>query len=180
MRKSAIAFTLFATLLATCADASAQTTGSKAPAAASVPDLSTLNIEKILEPLQIPKTQTSSGETCFLQVVEEFLQLTPSQASELSQLLQARQVKLVPIVQTAQSLTQQLGNLLNTGANPAQVGVVVIQIHALQQQAAQAQQAFLTQFTAILTADQLQRMQAVQIAAHLQPILPAFQPIFLF
>jgi hypothetical protein len=45
---------------------------------------------------------------------------------------------------------------------------------------AQAQQAFLAQFMAILDADQLQRLQAVQIAAHLQPILPAFQPIFLF
>jgi hypothetical protein len=50
----------------------------------------------------------------------------------------------------------------------------------LQQQMAQAQQAFLTQFVAILDAEQLQKLQAVQIAAQLQPILPAFQPIFLF
>ena len=33
---------------------------------------------------------------------------------------------------------------------------------------------------AILDTDQLQKLQAVQIAAQLQPILPAFQPIFLF
>jgi len=44
----------------------------------------------------------------------------------------------------------------------------------------QAQQAFLSQFAAILDADQLQRLHAVQIAVQLQPILPAFQPIFLF
>jgi hypothetical protein len=60
------------------------------------------------------------------------------------------------------------------------VGVLVIQIHALQQQMAQAQQSFLSQFVATLNADQQQRLQAVQIAAQLQPILPAFQPIFLF
>src|SRR6266851_2966482 len=57
----------------------------------------------------------------------------------------------------------QLGMLLASGGNPAQVGVLVIQIHALQQRMAQAQQAFLAQFMTILDADQLQRLQAVQI-----------------
>lgn len=180
MTKTVIAFVLLATLLVTCPGISAQTTVPKASVPASTPDLSKLNIEKILQPLQIPKTQANNDEPYFLQVVAEFLQLTPGQASELGQLLQARQAKLVPLVQTAQALTQQLGNLLNSGANPAQVGAVVIQIHALQQQAAQAQQAFLTQFTAILDPGQLLRLQAVQVAAQLQPILPAFQPIFLF
>src|SRR5712692_5423212 len=94
--------------------------------------------------------------------------------------LQARQAALVPLFQRAQTLIQQLGILLNTGGNPAQVGVLVIQIHALQQQMGQAQQSFLTHFVAILDAEQLQKLQAVQIAAQLQPILPAFQPIFLF
>jgi hypothetical protein len=70
-----------------------------------------------------------------------------------------RQATLVPLVQTAQALIQQLGNLLNSGGNPAQVGAVVIQIHALQQQMAQAQQAFLTQFIAILDAQQLQKLR---------------------
>jgi hypothetical protein len=100
--------------------------------------------------------------------------------SELGQLLQARQTTLAPLVQAAQSLIQQLGNLLNSGGNPVLVGVLVIQIHALQQQMAQAQQSFLSQFVAALDADQVQKLQAVQIAAQLQPILPAFQPIFLF
>jgi hypothetical protein len=100
--------------------------------------------------------------------------------SHLEQLLQARQAALVPIFQTAQGLTQQLGVLLNSGGNPAQVGILVIQIHALQQQAAQTQQAFLGQFEASLDPEQLQKLQAVQIAAQLQPILPAFRPIFLF
>jgi len=115
-----------------------------------------------------------------LQVVAEFLQLRPGQVSELEQLLQARQTTLVPALSSSTSPTQQLAVLLNSGGNPAQVGVLVIQIHALQQQMAQAQQAFLTQFVTILDAEQLQKLQAVQIAAQLQPILPAFQPIFLF
>lgn len=180
MKKTAIGFALLAASLMISADIRAQAPGPKMPVTTSAHDLSKLNIAKILQQLQPPTVPTSSEDVSPLQAVAEFLQLTPAQIGELGQLLQARQTNLVPLVQTAQNLTQQLGNLLNSGANPAQVGAVVIQIHALQLQAAQVQQAFLTQFTSILTADQLQRLQAVQIAAQLQAILPAFQPIFLF
>jgi hypothetical protein len=176
---------LLAILLTTCAGARAQRPGLKtSPVTAGpvtqAPDLTKLNIDKILQQLQTTKVQPSSEETSPLQVVAEFLQLSQSQVTELGQLLQARQTTLVPLFQNAQALTQQLGVMLNSGANPAQIGTVVIQIHALQQQMAQAQQAFLTQFIATLSSEQLQRLQAVQIAVQLQPILPAFQPIFLF
>lgn len=180
MKKTGIAFALLAILLMTCAGAHAQMPGPKFPTVTPAPDLSKLNIERILQQLQTTTIQPSSEETSPLQVVAEFLQLSPGQVTELGQLLQARQATLVPLFQTAQALIQQLGNLLNSGGNPAQVGAVVIQIHALQQQMAQAQQAFLTQFIAILSAEQLQKLQAVQVAAQLLPILPAFQPIFLF
>src|SRR5215471_6221764 len=178
MKKIAIAFALLATLHV--CTASAQTSGSKSQTITSAPDLSKLSIEKILQQLQTTKPQSSSDETSPLEVVAAFLQLTPGQTGELGQLLQARQAKLVPLLQAVQTLTQQLGVLLNSGANPVQVGAVVIQIHTLQMQATQAQQAFLTQFAAILDSGQLQKLQAVQVAAQLQPILPAFQPIFLF
>jgi hypothetical protein len=180
MKKTGIALALLATTLMNCAGAQAQKPAPKTASVPLTPDLSKLNIEKILQQVQTANIQPSGQETSPLQVVAEFLQLRPGQVGELEQLLQARQAKLVPLFQTAQSLIQQLGTLLNSGGNPAQVGVLVIQIHALQQQMAQAQQSFLSQFVAILDAEQLQKLQAVQIAAQLQPILPAFQPIFLF
>lgn len=180
IKKTGIAFLFLATLLVTCAGMGAQTPSFKAPTPTPTPNLSKLNIAEILQQLQATPVPPSAEETSPLQVVAQFLQLTPSQVSELEQLLQGRQTNLVPLVQTVQNLTQQLGNLLSSGANPAQVGAVVIHIHALRQQAAQVQQAFLTQFTAILSAQQLQKLQAAQIAVQLQPILPAFQPIFLF
>jgi len=180
MKKTGIAFVVLAVIFASCEGTQAQKPALKSTPVTIAPDLTKLNIEKILQQVQTTKVQPSAEETSPLQVVAEFLQLRPGQVSELEQLLQARQAALAPLFQTAQSLIQQLANLLNSGGNPAQVGVLVIQIHALQQQMAQAQQAFLTQFTAILDAEQLQKLQAVQIAAQLQPILPAFQPIFLF
>src|SRR5229473_5944027 len=180
MKKTGFTFALLAILLASCDGVYAQTPAPKPVPVTPAPDLSKLNIEKILQQVQTTKIQASAQETSPLQVVAEFLQLRTGQVSALQQLLQARQATLVPLFQTAQSLIQQLGNLLNSGGNPAQVGVLVIQIHVLQQQMAQAQQVFLTQFVAILDTEQLQKLQAVQIAAQLQPILPAFQPIFLF
>jgi hypothetical protein len=180
MKKTGIAFVVLAIILVSCDGAHAQKPALKSTPVTIAPDLTKINIEKILQQVQTTKVQPSAQETTPLQVVAEFLQLRPGQASELEQLLQARQTILVPLFQTAQGLIQQLAVLLNSGGNPAQVGVLVIQIHALQQRMAQAEQAFLTQFVAILDAEQLQKLQAVQIAAQLQPILPAFQPIFLF
>jgi hypothetical protein len=180
MKKTAIAFASLAMLLMNCNTAQAQKTALKSAPVTIAPDLTKLNIEKILQQVQTTNVQPSAPETSPLQVVAEFLQLQPGQVSALEQLLQARQAALVPLFQTAQTLTQQLAVLLNSGGNPAQVGILVIQIHALQQQMAQTQQGFLRQFVTILDAEQLQKLQAVQIAAQLQPILPAFQPIFLF
>jgi hypothetical protein len=180
MKKTGIAFAVLTIILMTCGGVHAQELVPKSAPVTTAPDLTKLNIEKVLQQVQTTKVQPSAQETSPLQLVAEFLQLRPGQVSELEQLLQERQTTLGPLFQKAQALISQLGNLLNSGGNPAQVGVLVIQIHALQQQMAQAQQGFLTQFVAILDPEQLQKLQAVQIAAQLQPILPAFQPIFLF
>jgi hypothetical protein len=180
MKKTGIALAVLTIVLTNCGGAQAQKLVPKSTPVTIAPDLTKLNIEKTLQQLQTTNVQPSAEETSPLQVVAEFLQLRPSQVSELGQLFQARQTALVPLFQTAQTLIQQLDVLLNSGGNPAQVGILVIQIHALQQQMAQTQQAFLAQFVAILDPEQVQKLQAVQIAAQLQPVLPAFQPIFLF
>ena len=158
----------------------AQKPAAKIVPAVTAPDLTKLNTEKILQQLQTTSVQPDGQEVTPLQVVAQFLQLSPGQVGELAQLLQARQATIVPLFVSAQTLIQQLGVLLNSGGNPTQIGMVLVQIHALQQQIGQAQQAFLTQFVAILDPGQAQKLQAVQIAAQLQPILPAFGPIFLF
>ncbi len=79
-----------------------------------------------------------------------------------------------------QQRVQLLEALLNSGGNPANVGMLVIQIHTLQQQVAQAQQDFLSKFMNLLDLEQQQRLEAIRIAAQLQPILPAFQQLYLF
>jgi hypothetical protein len=130
MKKTAIAFALLVTILASCEGVRAQKPALKSTPVTIAPDLTKLNIEKMLQQVQTANVQPSTQETSPIQVVAEFLQLQPGQLSTLEQLLQARQATLLPLLQTAQTLIQQLANVLNSGGNPAQVGVLVIQIHS--------------------------------------------------
>ena len=111
MKKTRFAFVLLAAILMNYEGAHAQKLAPKSAPVTIAPDLTKLNIEKILQQLQTTNVQPSAEETSPLQVVAAFLQLSPGQVSELGQLLQARQTTLVPLFQTAQTLIQQLGNL---------------------------------------------------------------------
>jgi hypothetical protein len=115
--------------------------------------------------------------TSQFQIGVQFLQLRPDQVPEFGQLLQARQAAVVPLLEGIQQRMQQLEALLNSGGSPAGVGILVIQIHTLQQQVAQVQQDFLSKFVNLLDPEQKQRLEAVWIAAQLQPFLPAFQQL---
>lgn len=159
----------------------AQTPASKSGPGVSPPDYSKLtSMGKVLEGMQTPSIGENGQTLSPFDVVVQFLQLSPGQAQEFQQLLQARQATVTPLLQAIQQLTQQLQALLQSGGSPQQVGAVVIQIYGLQQQVAQVQQAFLTNFMNLLNPDQQQRLQAVRIAEQLQPILPAFQQLYLF
>jgi hypothetical protein len=179
-KKTRFAFALLCIVLLGCSAANAQKPASKIVPRTTAPDLTKLNLEKILQELQTTNVQGDGQEVSALEVVAAFLQLRPGQAAELQQLVQTRQATISPLLTAAQTLIQQLAILLNSGGNPAQIGTALIQIHALQQKIGQVQQAFLSQFVSTLDPDQLQKLQAVQVAAQLQPILPAFAPIFLF
>jgi hypothetical protein len=146
----------------------------------SVPDLSKLSIGKMLEQMQTTTVEGNGEAPSPIQIVVQFLQLRPDQVQELGQLLQARQAAVAPLLQGIQQRVQQLEALLNSGGSPPAVGALVIQIHMLQQQMAQVQQDFLSKFVSLLDPEQQQRMGAVGIAEQLQPILPAFQQLYLF
>jgi hypothetical protein len=101
MKQTGFAFASLAILLMSWNTVLAQKPAPKSALVTPVPDLSKLNIEKVLQQVQTANIQPNSQETSPLQVVAEFLQLRPGQVSELEQLLQARQAKLVPLFQTA-------------------------------------------------------------------------------
>jgi len=175
MKPTRFAVVLFGMLLGWASLVSAQTPAAKSAPAVSVLDLSKLNVSTTLQKMQSASDEDSADAPAPLEIVVQFLQLQPAQQPIFGQLLQARQTAVAPFFLGIAQRQQQLDALLASGGNPAQVGILVIQIHALQQQILQTQQVFLSNFVNLLDQDQQQRFAAVQLAAQLQPVVPAFQ-----
>jgi hypothetical protein len=180
MKTARFAVVLFAMLLGCANLLHAQTCTATSAAAVSAPNLSKLNVSTMLQQMQSATAQGDPDESSPLQIVAQFLQLQPAQEPLFGQLLQARQTAVAPLFQAMAQKEQQLEALIASGGNPAQVGILVIQIHALQQQVMQTQQVFLENLANLLDQDQQQRLAAVAIAVQLQPVVPAFVALQLF
>lgn len=108
-------------------------------------------------------------------VVASFLDFTDAQAAQFEDLLTQLQATTYGLQQQIATLQAQLDGLLGQpNPDPAVVGSLFLQIHALQLQAAQAIQAFQRQFASLLTDEQQQKVQAVTQAAPLQPVVGPF------
>ncbi len=113
-------------------------------------------------------------------VVAAFLDLTPAQAAQFQALLSQFLGTLQALEAQVNAREQVLQQLLNApNPNPPAIGMVVLQIHALEQQQAQAVQGFQQAFVSLLTPDQVQKVQAVAQAAQLVPVVGAFQSLYL-
>ena len=112
-----------------------------------------------------------------VEVVAHFLRLTPDQAPVLRQALGERQQAIAPLLQGIAMREQRIRELIASGGSPAEIGVLVIQIHQLRQGAEAAQAAFLARVELLLDAEQRTRWQQVRVAARLQPVVPAFQAL---
>ena len=108
-------------------------------------------------------------------VVVAFLGFTDAQAAQFAGLLGQFETTLHGLQEQIAARQTQLDTLLSqSNPNPAMVGSLVLQIHALQQQVAQAIQGFQSQFAMLLTDEQKQKVQAVAQASQLQPVAGAF------
>lgn len=113
-------------------------------------------------------------------VVATFLDFSSAQTEQFQALLGPFLDTLKALEEQKQAREQVLQQLLNApAADPAAVGVVVLQIHVMERQQAQAIQAFHQAFMSLLTSDQLQKVQAVSQASQIVPVVGAFQALFL-
>lgn len=180
MKATRFAVVVFGMLLGGANLVHAQTSSPGSGATSTPANLSQLNVTIMLQQLQTAAAQGDADAPSPLQIVVQFLQLQPAQQPIFGQLLQARQTAVTPLFQGIAAREQEVQALLDSGGNPAEVGILVTQIYALQHQIVQTQQAFLANLLNLLDQDQKQRLAAVQFAAQLQPVLPAFQQLQLF
>lgn len=115
-----------------------------------------------------------------LAVVAQFLALAPEQVQAVGQLLQQREQALGPVLQQIAAREQQIAVLLENGGDPAEIGQLMVEVHQLQGMAQAVQAQFLASLGSMLTEPQRQRWAQVQMAAQLQPVVPAFHALRLF
>jgi hypothetical protein len=141
-------------------------------------------------PLRAQEAQASEGGTEVIQaenapdceggpvaVVAHFLGLRPDQLPVFAQALGERQQTLAPLLEGIAQREQRIRELIASSGNPAEIGVLVIQIHQLRQAVAVAQAVFMARVEALLDAGQRVRWQQVRLAARLLPVVPAFQAL---
>jgi hypothetical protein len=113
-------------------------------------------------------------------VVDSFLGFTVGQAAQFGQLLTQFQTTVHGLQTQIAARQAQVENLLNQpNPNPAVIGTLIVQIHALQQQAAKAVQSYQSLFAGLLTRDQIEKIQALTQASQLQPVLGSFVALYL-
>ena len=93
-------------------------------------------------------------------VLARLLDLSEEQVTQLQELQEELQTTVQPLREERGLLHDQLELLLESDApNAEEVGALVIAIHEVNQQIEQAQQDFTASFEAILTAEQLEKLQ---------------------
>jgi Spy/CpxP family protein refolding chaperone len=113
-------------------------------------------------------------------VVASFLGFTETQAAQFRDLVVQFQTTLHGLQEQMGGRQAQLEVLLGQPSpDPGIIGSLFLQIHALQQQVAQVVKGFQSQFTALLTDEQKQKVLAVAQASQLQPVVGAFVALYL-
>jgi hypothetical protein len=113
-------------------------------------------------------------------VVASFLGLTPGQEEQFGILLS----RVLPVLQGLQqqgtAVQQQLEVLLSQpNPDPAPVGKLVLQLHVIQQETSQVINGFHNAFAGLLSQDQIQKVEAVNVASQLQPVIGSFVALYL-
>ena len=113
-------------------------------------------------------------------LVAQFLGFSDSQTAQFQKLLQNLQSNIGPLQQQAARAQQSLEQLVNSdNPDPAAIGARVLAIRAIQKQIMAALDSYHKLFAALLTGDQIQKVQAVTQAGALLPAVNAFAQMLL-
>ncbi len=110
--------------------------------------------------------------------VKTFLQLSEEQTAALVTMIQSRDATLRPIAMKLHSDQEALGKLVDSpAADPAAVGRLLLDIHSGEKQLAAAAQEAASAFEAVLSPNQIDRLQFLRQAAQVEPAIPIFKAI---
>ncbi len=108
--------------------------------------------------------------------VIQFLALTPDQVAQWDALIATREQTIPPLRDQLRAIEDQIKALLaQPNPDPAAVGALVIQASPIKGQSEAAKAAYVNGFEAMLTADQLAKLNFIRRAEKARPLIPAFR-----
>ncbi len=108
--------------------------------------------------------------------VIEFLALTPDQVAQWNVLIAVREQTIPPLREQLEAIEAQIKALLaQPNPDPAAVGALVIQAAPIRARIEAARAAYVDGFEAMLTGDQLAKLDFMRRAAKAAPLIPAFR-----
>ena len=113
-------------------------------------------------------------------IVAQFLGFSTDQAAQFQQMLQDLQTTIQGLQQQMQGKQQEMEKLASADSpDPAAVGKAFLDLRALQRQAGQAIDGYHQRFGALLTPEQMEKVQKVAQAGQLLPAVQAFAAVHL-
>lgn len=114
------------------------------------------------------------------ELVARYLELSSEQLGQWEELLTTLRSTVEPLQQRLREVESQLAELLRQeNPDPAAVGALAIEGHTLRAGIAQGLRDYVHGFEAMLTAEQMRKLQALRLAERLQPLIPAFKAVHL-
>jgi Spy/CpxP family protein refolding chaperone len=111
-----------------------------------------------------------------VRMVAEYLGLTPEQGDAWRALMETLKTQQQALADQVQPLEEQLREALQaTTPDPAAIGALVLQIHALRDQMRVNEEAYRSGFEALLNEEQKQKLHVLRAASELAPLFPAFR-----
>jgi uncharacterized membrane protein len=108
-------------------------------------------------------------------LVAQFLGFSDTQTAQFQKLLQNLPANIGPLQQQAAAAQQSLEQLVNSdNPDPAAIGARLLAMRSIQKQIQGALDSYHKLFAALLTSDQMQKVQAVTQAGALLPAVKAF------
>lgn len=111
-----------------------------------------------------------------IRMVAQYLELTPEQGEAWRALMETLKLQQQPLVDQIRPLEEALGQAIQSPEpDPAAVGDLVLQIHALKEQMRSNEETYRSAFEGLLTVEQGEKLFKLREAARLAPLFPAFR-----
>lgn len=135
-----------------------------------------LPLTALAQPHQFLAQAGPTGPQDPARVVAQYLELTPEQGEAWRALMEDLKVQQQALAEQVRPLEEQLREALQaSGPDPAAIGALVLQIHALRDQMRVNEEAYRAAFEALLNEAQKQKLYVLRAASELAPLFPAFR-----